>query len=558
MHDDERRLQRAWRSGLGAAARAALVLGLFWMGYDITHAATAPPAPTAVDNATGPSITPAALYGTHCASCHGAQRTGAMGPALLPESLARLPAAEALQIITHGRTATQMPAFAGTLSAAEIQALATYVRTPVVPAPRWTENDIRASHIVQHAPDNLPNQPMAVFRGVDMMNLFIVVEGGDNHVSLLDGDRFEPIHRFASRFALHGGPKFTPDGRYVFFASRDGWITKFDIWNLQVVAEVRAGINTRNLAVSGDGKYVAVANYLPHTLVLLDADLNLLKVHQVLNRDRTQSSRVSAVYDAAPRKSFIAALKDVPEVWEISYDPKADDVPIGVIHDFLYKEGAFIPGFLNPRRTYLSEPIDDFFFTQSYDELMGTSREAGKGQVIHLDVRKKVADLQLPGMPHLGSGITWKVRAVPGAPERTVMATPNLREGQLTVIDLETWLPIKTISTPGPGFFMRSHEKTPYAWTDSMMSPAAKDTLTIIDKATLEPVASVREPGRTLAHIEFTRDGRYALASVWEMDGAIVVYDAATFQEVKRLPMSKPVGKYNVWNKITRSEGTSH
>jgi hypothetical protein len=65
----------------------------------------------------------------------------------------------------------------------------------------------------------------------------------------------------------------------------------------------------------------------------------------------------------------------------------------------------------------------------------------------------------------------------------------------------------------------------------------------------------VREPGKTLAHIEFTKDGRYALASVWEMDGALIVYDAQTFKEVKRLPMSKPVGKYNVWNKITRSEG---
>ncbi|HSW24422.1 MAG TPA: cytochrome D1 domain-containing protein, partial [Burkholderiaceae bacterium] len=60
------------------------------------------------------------------------------------------------------------------------------------------------------------------------------------------------------------------------------------------------------------------------------------------------------------------------------------------------------------------------------------------------------------------------------------------------------------------------------------------------------------------AHIEFTKDGRHALASLWETDGALIVYDAATFNEVKRLPMSKPVGKYNVWNKITRSEGTSH
>ena len=40
--------------------------------------------------------------------------------------------------------------------------------------------------------------------------------------------------------------------------------------------------------------------------------------------------------------------------------------------------------------------------------------------------------------------------------------------------------------------------------------------------------------------------------------GALIVYDARTLKEVKRLPMSKPVGKYNVWNKISRSEGTSH
>jgi len=91
-----------------------------------------------------------------------------------------------------------------------------------------------------------------------------------------------------------------------------------------------------------------------------------------------------------------------------------------------------------------------------------------------------------------------------------------------------------------------------------MMSPAAKDTLSIIDKQTLELVAQVREPGKTLAHVEFTKDGRYVLASLWEMDGALIVYDAATFKEVKRIPMSKPVGKYNVWNKISREEGTSH
>ena len=52
---------------------------------------------------------------------------------------------------------------------------------------------------------------------------------------------------------------------------------------------------------------------------------------------------------------------------------------------------AFLPGFLNPRRTILAEPLDDFFFTQDYSEVMGASREGGKGQVVHLDVRRSIA-----------------------------------------------------------------------------------------------------------------------------------------------------------------------
>ncbi len=497
---------------------------------------------------------PQKLFMEHCAVCHGPDRLGISGPALLPESLARLRKPEAVKTVTEGRAATQMLGFADKLSKEEIAALVDWFYTPVVPAPTWSEQQMRESRIVHFT--GLPDRYAAEFKGADMMNLFLVVETGDHHISVLDGDKLEVIARIPTRYALHGGPKFSPDGRFVYLASRDGWISKLDLWNLKIVAEIRAGINTRNVAVSGDGKVIAVANYLPHTLVLLDADLNPLKTHPVVGQDGKESSRVSAVYDALPRKSFVAALKDIPEVWEISYDPKAEDIPVGKIHDFQYKEGAFIPGFLNPRRTFLAEPLDDFFFAQDYSELMGASREAGKGQVVNLDVRKKVADLQMPGMPHLGSGITWDWNG------RRVMVSPNLKAGLVSVIDMKDWQTIKTIETRGPGFFMRSHENTPYAWTDSMMDRKGKDTLQIIDKRSLEKVAEIRtDPGKTLAHIEFDRHGKVALASLWERmadGGALIVFDAATFKELKRIPMDKPVGKYNLHNKITKSEGTSH
>jgi DNA-binding beta-propeller fold protein YncE len=485
---------------------------------------------------------PQDLYQQHCASCHGAQRLGGMGPALLPENLSRLKKPQAARVIRDSRPGVQMPAFGGTLSDAQVAQLVELIYTPLVPAPAWGEADIRASRLVHHAPGSLPAAPQ--FK-TDPLNLFVVVEAGDHHVTILDGDRLEPIHRFASRFALHGGPKFTPDGRYVYFASRDGWISKFDLWNLKTVAEVRAGINTRNAAVSGDGKYVMVANYLPHTLVVLDAQLELVKVLPA-------PSRVSAVYDAAPRKSFVAAMKDAPELWEISYDPKAEAIAAGLVHDYRLKEGAFVPGFLNPRRTPLEDVLDDFFFTPDFRQVIGASRDGRRGQVVHLDVRRAIATVELPGLPHLGSGITWERQG------RRVMATPNLREGVVSVIDVGDWKTVAQVKTLGAGFFLRSHENVRTVWVDSMIGPKGRDTLQVIDKETLEVVARLAPvPGKTLAHIEFDRYGKYALASLWEDDGALIVFDARTLEEVKRIPMRKPVGKYNVFNKISRSEGTS-
>jgi DNA-binding beta-propeller fold protein YncE len=491
---------------------------------------------------------PQQLFQQYCAACHGSDRLGGSGPALLPESLTRLKKNDAIATVTHGRVATRMPGFGKQMAPEDLKSLVEYLYTPLAQPPVWAERDIRESRIEYHAPQTLPDQPKF---DADLMNLFIVVETGDHHATLLDGDTFTPIKRFATRFALHGGPKLSPDGRYVYFASRDGWVSRFDIWNLEYTAEVRVGINTRNIAVSSDGRYVMAANYLPNTVVVLNAaDLTLVKTIPVSDAGG-HSSRVSAVYDAAPRKSFVVALKDVPELWEVSYDDAAAPIYPGLVHDYQMGEGMAIPGHLNPRRTPLETVLDDFFFDQGYDHLIGASRE-GKGQVVNLDAHRKIADLPLPGMPHLGSGITWPWQG------RDILATPNLKDGQVTVIDMRTWQVLKEIPTPGPGFFMRSHENTPYAWTD-IFNGAAKDTLQLIDKNTLQIAATLTPiPGKTAAHVEFTRDGRYALVSVWENDGALIVYDATTLREVKRLPMNKPSGKYNVYNKINRSAGTSH
>ncbi|WP_306116774.1 MULTISPECIES: nitrite reductase [unclassified Roseovarius] len=501
--------------------------------------------------ATGAVADPAETYATLCADCHGADRLGGAGPALIPETLKRMRGPNLENVIANGRVATQMPGFGDALDAGAITDLAAYLKTPLAEVPDWTPDQIAETRWLDpgYTPAAAP-----VF-DADPMNITLVVETGDHHVSVLDGDTFEVLDRFETPFAVHGGPKFTPDGRYVFIMSRDGWVQKYDIWALQQVGRVRAGLSSRNIAMSRDGRHLAVANYLPMTLTLLSTeDLSIERVMPVVSKSGVHS-RVSAVYQAPQRDSFILALKDAPEIWEVATDPDADPVYEGFIHSREKDMVEAIPsseGLFARRRIEIAEPLDDFFFTDDYRHLIGAARDGARGVVVNLNVGREIAELPLPGMPHLGSGISWELDG------RRVMATPHLKEGRLSVIDTDDWRVLKTIDTDGPGFFLRSHEKSPYIWADVFFGPN-RDVMHVIDKQTLEVVKTLRpEPGATVAHVEFTRDGSRALVSVWEDEGAVIVYDAWTLEEIRRLPMRKPSGKYNVFNKITFSEGTSH
>ena len=118
-----------------------------------------------------------------------------------------------------------------------------------------------------------------------------------------------------------------------------------------------------------------------------------------------------------------------PELWEISYDPAAEPIHDGV-HDYRMGESIAKPGGRAPHP--LEEPLDDFFFDQTYHHVLGATRpaslraEGATAQVVNLNIRRKVADLPIAGMPHLGSGITFAWNGT------TVLASPNLGAAPLT------------------------------------------------------------------------------------------------------------------------------
>jgi hypothetical protein len=402
--------------------------------------------------------------------------------------------------------------------------------------PDWSLEQIRASHNVYNKENDLPNKP--VFDVDDPLKLLLLVEQGGHHATLFDSGKLESRHRFESEYPLHGGVRYSPTRRFVYSSSPDGWISKYDIYNLKLIAEVRAGINTRTLALSADGRYIMVANYTPHALVLLDArDLSPIKLYDVKDT-KGNSSRVSAVYTAPPSSSFIAALKDIPELWEISY---AANPPPGFgvwIHDYRTDSGEnTTPEPFSVRKISVSNYLDDLFFDNEYVSVIGVSAE-GKGQVADLDVgRIIIDDLGLPGIPHPGSGTSWQYNG------RTLFAIPNYKQGIVSIIDMETWKTIRQVETLGPGSVMCSHKNSPYVWVD-VFSGINKGVVHVIDKRTLEIIKTLRPvPGKTVAAIEFTRDSRHVLVSLSETESGLIVYDANTLNEVKRIQMNKLPGK---------------
>src|SRR5262245_24827931 len=125
------------------------------------------------------------------------------------------------------------------------------------------------------------------------------------------------------------------------------------------------------------------------------------------------------------------------------------------------------------RRIETPEPLDDFFFDPSYRNLIGSARE-GRATVVNLVVGRDIKQLDMPGLPHLGSGISWNLGG------RVVMATPLLKEGKISVLDMHDWSLIKTIDTPGPESRRRNRD-----YRSRLLCPRAAIEISGVDESVL-------------------------------------------------------------------------
>ena len=443
------------------------------------------------------------LYLKHCSSCHHPERYGLTGPPLIPETLKRKDDGTIRDIIRDGLPATNMPPFREIIDDKAIEEIISFIRSPL-PRPEWGREEILETRKMTGLKE--VDRPLHTY---DLSNLFMVVEGGKGRVAIMDGDSFEVIDTVKVG-AIHGGPKFDYSLRYAYMVSRDGWVVKYDLYQMREAGRVRVGINTRNIAVSDDDRLLAVANNLPMNIVILDTEtMEPVEIIEV-------GAKVGAVYNLKGRGLFVASMRGMSELWLIRYGNG-----IGV------------------ERVRLPEPFDDIFLEPMGRYVIGTSRKGGRMVAYDLEAREVVASVPIEGMPHLASAALWRDG------DDLYAAIPHIKSPTLTIFKLYDWRVVKRVEVKGAGFFARTHRDIPYIWVDTNT-----DTIQVLSKEGLKVVKDLTpEPGKRAMHIEFTKDGRYALVSIWERDGAVVIYDTTSFKEVKRLPFEKPIGKYNATNK---------
>lgn len=107
-----------------------------------------------------------------------------------------------------------------------------------------------------------------------------------------------------------------------------------------------------------------------------------------------QTSSISAIHVANARSSFMVALKDSPEIWEINYQHPAPSGFGEWVHDYREDSGEAIVMSFPIRRLRLKAPLDDFFFDNDFVKIFSVSC-TGKIQIIDLDLGRRIATMNI-------------------------------------------------------------------------------------------------------------------------------------------------------------------
>jgi len=319
----------------------------------------------------------------------------------------------------------------------------------------------------------------------------------------------------------HATITFSPDLRYGFLATRGGKLVRIDLRTLRADGEVVTSSNSIDNAVSHDGKTVAVAEYIPGGVTLVDA-----ATLRITRRIPADNSRVTGMVDM-PGNKFVCVLIEKSEIWIL--DPGKDDpierrIPAG--QGMPYDAMITADG-----RYYLVGKLG----TDRVAVLDLAQPEAGVREISLSDPNAPAADKAAPKkLPHMAS---WAVAG-------QHVFVPTVGEKRIAVLDRASFAFERSIPVRGhPVYVVRSPTEREVWVTFSGENDDA--FIDVINVDTLSVIRTLRV-GRRIYHLDFTPRGSHAIATA-NADNELVLIDTARYEVVDRQKVASPSGVFGAW-----------
>lgn len=357
-------------------------------------------------------------------------------------------------------------------------------------------------------------------------SLVVVVERETGSVLVFDASRHELLGRVPGLGNLtHGTVKFSKDGRYAYVLGREAFVSKIDLYTLQVVRQTKAGAWSIGGAMTADGRHLALSNYAPGEVRFLSADtletVKVIPAERALADGSVKRSRVAGLVDA-PGNLVVFGLMDADGVWVV--DAGKPDFP--VVRKY-WDVGV--------------EPYDALITPEGRYYLAGFLRSNWMGllDLWHPETMRRILATQGKGPEEVP---LWKVPHLKGwALAGDLAFLPALKREVALVYDARDWTERAAVPLSGTALYTVVRPDRRQVWVDLVGKNG--DLIDVIDVESLKVVRTLN-PGPGATHPQFTPKGEAAYVSLMD-GGKVVVYDTATFGVIREFPAQRPSGIFS-------------
>ena len=327
----------------------------------------------------------------------------------------------------------------------------------------------------------------------------------------------------------HATMIFTPDLHWGFLATRNGQVTRINLETSQAEGKVFTSENSIDNAISSDGRFIAVAEYAPGGVTILDGQ-SMKVVKRIAGEGvvggHTIESRVTGMVDA-PGNRFVCVLMESSEVLVI--DANRADFP--VVERVPLEHAMPYDAMITPDgRYYLVGHLG-----KDKVSVVDLQRPGTGARSITLSDPDQKLDRESPHkLPHMAAWAVAGGRAF----------VPLVGVAKLAVLDAKTWAHRRTLDVRGHPVYAVASPTGDEVWV-SFTGPDNDAYIQVIDAARLTVKKEIRV-GTRIYHLDFTPRGSHVLVSA-NGDNMLALIDARTYEVVDRQTVRSPSGIFGPW-----------